>query len=260
MIEKIIMFFKGLDWAANMLAFLPLLGGVVWAFRYWEKIVAWFGKRKHLNIKDHMASNTTNYIFDNKKVKIVIVDDNPDDFPLDYLRNTFGQISVFERISLSEASKLMGYDLVFLDMMGVVKEDPKYGGLQLIKKIKELADAPIVVAVSGARFDPTASDYFNAADDTLKKPLTEIKCEEVVVDLLKEKLSPNKAADVIDSEIMAKSRNEREKNRINTLFFAFLDNKISLEALRSGLLNDFRHLDTALVIAKALRVKAAYVA
>lgn len=258
MIQEIKAFFESIGWLANMLALLPIIGGIIWTHKNWEKIVGWFGKRKYLSIADHMASRINGYTFDRKQVKIVVVDDNPDDFPLEYLRNTFGQVMVYEKISLTEASKLIGYDLIFLDMMGVVKEDQKYGGLQLIKKIKELPDSPIVVAVSGARFDPTATDYFRTADDVLKKPLTEIKCEEAVVDLLVEKLSPYKSADVIDGEIMAKSKNEREKSKALILIFQYLEGKISLDQLRSELLNSFRHMDTALITAKSSRVKAAY--
>jgi CheY-like chemotaxis protein len=240
------------------MALLPLFGSAVWIYKKWGAILKWFGRRKLAGMKDYMAVNPPNYTFDNKGVKIVVVDDNPDDFPLDYLRSTFGQVAVFDKISLSEASKLVGYDLIFLDMTGVVKEDLKYGGLQLIKKVKELPDSPIVVAVSRARFDPTATDYFKIADDVLKKPLTEMKCEEVVLDLVKDKLSPFKAADIIDSEILGKSKNDREKDKMNNLVFSFLDKKISLDVLRAELLNSYRHLDTSLIVTNVQRIKAAY--
>lgn len=258
MLQDIKAYFEGLSWAANIMAFLPIFGGAIWIYRKWEAILKWFSRRKLASIKDYMTINAPNYTFNNKSVKIVVVDDNPDDFPLEYLRNTFGQITVFDKISLSEASKLVGYDLIFLDMTGVVKEDPKYGGLQLIKKVKELPDAPIVVAVSRARFDPTATDYFRIADDVLKKPLTEMKCEEVVLELVKDKMSPFKAADAIDSEILGKSKNDREKDKMNTLVFSFLDGKISIDALRSELLNSYRHLDTSLIVSSVQRVKATY--
>lgn len=241
------------------MAFLPFLGGVLWIYKKWGVILKWFGRRKLSSVKDYITVNNPNYVFDNKGVKIVVVDDNPDDFPLDYLRSTFGQVTVFDKISLSEASKLIGYDLIFLDMTGVVKEDLKYGGLQLIKKVKDLPDSPIVVAVSRARFDPTATDYFKIADDVLKKPLTEMKCEDVVLDLVKDKLSPFKAADTIDSEILSRSKNDREKYKINDLIFSFLDEKILLDSLRAQLLNSYRHLDTSLVLANIQRIKAAYV-
>jgi len=252
-------YLEGLSWAANLMALLPISGGAIWIYKKWGTIVAWFGRRKLVGVKDYMVMNVPNYIFDNKNVKIVVIDDNPDDFPLDYLRNTFGQITVFDKISLSETSRLIGNDLIFLDMMGVVKEDSRYGGLQLIKKIKALPVPPIVVAVSGARFDPTASDYFKIADDALKKPLTEMKCEEVVLELVKDKMSPFKAADTIDSEILSKSKNDREKNKINALIFSFLEGKISLDALRGELLNSYRHIDTSLVISNVQRVRDAYV-
>lgn len=240
------------------MAFLPVLGGALSIYKKWEGILRWFGRRKLANVRDYMIVNNPNYTFDNKAVKIVVVDDNPDDFPLDYLRNSFGQVTVFDKISLSEASKLVGYDLIFLDMTGVVKEDLKYGGLQLIKKVKDLPDSPIVVAVSRARFDPTATDYFKIADDVLKKPLTELKCEEVVLELVKDKLSPFKAADTIDSEILGKSKNDREKYKMTSLIFSFLDEKISFDGLRGELLNSYRHLDTTLILANAKRIKAAY--
>jgi CheY-like chemotaxis protein len=251
-------YFEGLSWAANFMAFLPIFGSALWVYKKWENILKWFGRRKLAGIKDYMTLNTLNYTFDIKGVKLVVVDDNPDDFPLDYLRSTFGQVTVIDKISLSEASRLVGYDLIFLDMTGVVTEDPKYGGLQLIKKVKQLPDSPIVVAVSRARFDPTATDYFRIADDVLKKPLTEMKCEEVVLELVKDKLSPFKAADTIDSEILSKSKNDREKDKMNNLVFSFLDKKISLDELRAELLNSYRNLDTSLILANIQRIKAAY--
>ncbi|MEM8510820.1 CheY-like chemotaxis protein [Massilia sp. MP_M2] len=240
------------------MAFLPIFGGALWIYKKKENILKWFGRRKLAGIKDYMILNAPNYAFDIKGVKIVVVDDNPDDFPLDYLRSTFGQVTVIDKISLSEASRLVGYDLIFLDMTGVVTEDPKYGGLQLIKKVKQLPDSPIVVAVSRARFDPTATDYFRIADDVLKKPLTEMKCEEVVLELVKDKLSPFKAADTIDSEILSKSKNDREKDKMNNLVFSFLDKKILLDELRGELLNSYRNLDTSLILVNVQRIKAAY--
>ncbi|QDD63483.1 hypothetical protein EJD96_04630 [Herbaspirillum seropedicae] len=258
MFQQIKVFFEELSWLANLLALVPVLVGAYGVYRKREILVGWFTKRRYLSLADYVTSRIPHYSFDNKKVKLVIVDDSPTDFPIEYLKRTFGQVTVYQKISLSEASNFIGHDLIFLDMMGVVEEDKKYGGLQLIKKIKEIPDSPVVVAVSGARFDPTATDYFRSADDVLKKPLTEIKCEEVVLDLLKEKLSPQKAADFIDGEIMAKSRNEREKGKVLQLFLSFLENKVQLDELRSELVNSYRHMDTALLIAKIKRVKDAY--
>lgn len=258
MFQEVRAFFDSLGWLANMLALAPVLGAILGLYTKREKIMGWFNKRKYLSVADHLQAHLANYSFKANDVKLAIVDDTPDDFPLDYLKHTFGQVDVFEKFSLSEASRLVGYDLVFLDMMGVVKEDSRYGGLQLIRKIKELPDAPTVVAVSGARFDATATDYFRAADDVMKKPLTEIKCEEIVLDLLKEKTSPHKSADTIDGELMAKSRDERERTKALSLIAKYLDGAIELDAFRGELLEKFRHMDTALIVAKATRIRDSY--
>lgn len=260
MFEAVKGFFDGLSWLANMLALLPIVGGIYAAFMNRKKIMAWFRKRAYLNVADHLNTHLIKYTFNTKEVKLAIVDDNPDDFPLDYLRSTFGKVDIYDKFSLSETSRLIGYDLVFLDMMGVVKEDSKYGGLQLIRKIKDMPDAPSVVAVSGAQFDPTATDYFRSADDVMKKPLTEFKCEEIVVDLLKEKTSPYKSADAIDGEIMAKSKNEKERGKILQLIIKYLEMKIEIENFRAELLDNYRHLDTALIVAKAARIRESYAA
>jgi CheY-like chemotaxis protein len=260
MFEAVKAYFEGLGWLANMLALVPVFGGAYAAYKRREKILSWFGRRRYLSVADYISAHLIDYFFDKKKVKIVVIDDSPDDIPIEYLRETFGQVLIFEKISLAEASRVMGHDIVFLDMMGVVKEDPKYGGLQLIRKIKDLPDAPMVIAVSGARFDPTASDYFKAADDVLKKPVSEYQCEEVVKELVEEKFSPYKSADTIDGEIMAKSRDEKEKRKASQLIFNYLDEKIALDQLRAELVNGYRHMDTALLVAKAKRIKDAYAA
>jgi CheY-like chemotaxis protein len=258
MLQEIKQFFDGLGWLANMLALGPVVAAVLGIYTKRKTIMGWFKKRKYLSVADHLQTHLTGYSFKTAEVKLAIVDDTPEDFPLEYLKNTFGRVDVFEKISLSEASRLVGYDLVFLDMMGVVKEDNKYGGLQLIRKIKELPDAPTVVAVSGARFDATATEYFRAADDVMKKPLTEIKCEEIVLDLLKEKTSPHKSADTIDGELMAKSKNERERGKALGLVIKYLDRTLTVEQFRAELLEHFRHIDTALVVAKATRIRDSY--
>lgn len=258
MIDQIKTYFNDLGWAANIMAFLPIFGGLAWVYKKKEQILGLFSKRAHMSIADYLRLRLTSYEFDPKRVKIVVIDDTLDDFPINYLKNSFGEVVTYSKFSLSETSRLMGYDLVFLDMMGVVTEDQKYGGLQLIKKIKQLPDPPTVVAVSGARFDPTASDYFKAADDVLKKPLSEFQCGEVVLELLKEKMSPYKAADTIDGELMAKSRDEKEKGKLLELLVKFLDSKIEPDEFRAELVSKFRHVDTSLIVSKTKRIKDAY--
>lgn len=258
MFEEIKSFFNELGWLANLLALSSIFVTAFGVFKKRKQIMIWLRKRKYISVADHLNAHLINYSFKTAEVKLAIVDDTPQDFPLDYLKNTFGRVDVFDKFSLSDASRLVGYDLVFLDMMGVVKEDAKYGGLKLIRKIKELPDAPTVVAVSGARFDATATDYFRAADDVMKKPLTEIKCEEIVLDLLKEKTSPHKSADSIDSELMVKSRDDRERAKVIGLVVKYLDKNIELEQFRAELLKDFRHMDTALIVAKATRIRDCY--
>ena len=55
---------------------------------------------------------------------------------------------ILYQFALANIDALAQVDLLALDIADVVPEDPKRGGLQLIKKTKQLPNAPIVIAVS----------------------------------------------------------------------------------------------------------------
>jgi len=116
---------------------------------------------------------------------IAVVDDEIEDFPVNYLRRAGFKIDTFKKISLTEVNRLENYDIVFLDIVGVVEEDWFRGGLELIKRIRELPVSPIVIAISGRKFDPTVSDFFKLADDTMRKPVKEVECEEEIEPFLR---------------------------------------------------------------------------
>lgn len=113
-------------------------------------------------------------------VRIAIVDDQPSDFPTAELKADGYQVQVYKQVTLATTAQLATYDIVFLDMKGIVKDDPELGGLKLIAELRRTNPSQKICAVSSKTFDPTATEFFRQANDYKKKPLTAHECRSVI--------------------------------------------------------------------------------
>lgn len=151
---------------------------------------------RHIGEASHTLNNSAVASF-----RIAIIDDQPDDFPVEYLRSLGYQIACFSQFPIANAGALETFDLLILDIAGVVPEDMRRGGLQLIKIAKALPYPPVVVAVSGKTYDPTVTEFFRLAEAQLKKPLGKLEFEEMIRTLLSSVRSPHALAEQIDALI-----------------------------------------------------------
>lgn len=167
-------FFEGQSALAN---FLQIGGGVVTFI-----LLAWRGGKWVLKrIQSNRLSTVSLWLTGKslqsssaKSLRIAVVDDHPDDYPLDSLRQLGYSVVHIASLGLGDIPTLLAYQCVLLDINGVLVEDPKRGGLEILKRLKA-ADGPYVVAVSSKGFDITMSDFFMLADQRLKKPIPEPK-------------------------------------------------------------------------------------
>ena len=144
--------------------------------------------------------------------KLAIVDDKPDDFPVDYLRQCGYDLTVIEKISLANTVDLLRYDLIAMDITNVVVEDEAKGGLELIRRVKASPNPPIVIAVSGKRYDPTVTEFFKLSDYQMKKPVTAANLESAIVKLLTERWAPGSIAASMD-KIISSAIGDDDKRR-----------------------------------------------
>jgi CheY-like chemotaxis protein len=142
--------------------------------------------------------NDSEYI--KKIAEIAIVDDNPNDFPTADLRKAGYRVKTYKQVTLNDISRLAEYDVVFLDIHGIVKDDIEEGGLKLLPKLRDANPQQKICAVSSRAFDPTATAFFKRADDVQKKPVNAQKCQEVIDALALEKLNPSTLASHLDNE------------------------------------------------------------
>ena len=124
-----------------------------------------------------------------KRAKIVVIDDDPDSFPYDILRNEGYTIEFWEKVKSLSRLENGDFDIIILDIGGLAAEYTKEDGLGVLEHIKKYNPSQIVVAFSGQTFDIGKTHFWKMSDDCLSKPVDAIKCKEVIDTLLQEKFT-----------------------------------------------------------------------
>jgi hypothetical protein len=158
---------------------------------------------------------------------IAIVDDDPGDFPISELKADGLRVKAFKQVRLNDLGPLAEYDIVFLDMHGVVRDDVTEGGLRLIGRLLEANPRQRICAVSSKTFDPTAMSFFRQAHDVKRKPMTAQACSDVIGVFLREKLDPVRLALHLDSVTSHLTRSTRKALIAQTEQFAASARKAS---------------------------------
>ena len=190
--DAIAKFFNEYGWLANALGILvPLGGGILFFFRF---LRPWLRKGDINWLLPKTLQTVWTIDLAKSIARIAIVDDQHQDFPINDLKSDGYQVQTFRHVQLANIQGLASYDIVFLDMKGIVKDDPDYGGLKLIAELRKLNPQQKICAVSGQTFDPTATEFFKQADDYKKKPLTAQECKTVIDSFIEESFDPSKLA------------------------------------------------------------------
>lgn len=132
----------------------------------------------------------------------VVVDDKPDDFPVEFMRGFFYSVVVETKVSLNDAHRLSQFDVIFLDVADVVSEDARRGGALLIERIRQYRQDGIIVSVSSKKYDVEVTRYFEAADIRIRKPVTANSIEEQFMAHLGNKVGPESLAREIDEAVL----------------------------------------------------------
>ncbi len=208
-IAEAIVFFNEMGWVANALAVAaPATATCGFIYKNRKNL---FKGSSFLRFAESSVSLTKWNLEDSKKLsKVAIVDDEPEDFPINDLRGAGFSIKSYRQVKLADVAELAKFDVVFLDMYGIVKDDPASGGLRLISELRALNPGQKICAVSSKTFDPTASAFFKQADEVQKKPIAAQKCQELLRTLLGEKLNPLVLGRDIDQQLASDVKTRRK--------------------------------------------------
>jgi len=127
-----------------------------------------------------------------RRVKIVVIDDEEDSFPCKLLRDDGYTIEWWQNIDARGLQRLENgdFDIIILDIMGVAgAEVSSTDGIGVLKRVKSVNPNQVVVAFSGQSFDLSKTEFWRLADDALTKPVTIIRCKELLDRLTREKIT-----------------------------------------------------------------------
>lgn len=175
-----------------------------------------------------------------KSLTCVVVDDKPEDFPAEFLRGMFKSVFFETKVSLNDARRLSEFDVIFLDVAGVVVEDLQRGGALLIKDIRSLRSDGLIISVSSKKYDVEVTDYFEIADIRIRKPVQAATVQQQVMAHLRNEAGPMVIAHRIDTRLAL------DRRRLRRRLIDLLDSESALstadvpnELLTAGLGDDF---------------------
>ncbi|MGY0217597.1 hypothetical protein ACWJJH_09435 [Endozoicomonadaceae bacterium StTr2] len=255
MIEKIIGFWDNYGWLANLMTIVlgigTIIGAIYGLYQFIKRIMK--SRKDYSNIYNYIQDKPTGKTIKNRK--IAIIDDQPENYPLEYLRKAGFNITVYEKVSLSNYSFVSDYDLIFLDITNVVEEDLERGGFELIKRIRDELIDVVIVGMSSKRFDPTLTEFFKMADDQSKTPISEKDCEKLITDTLEKHYSAKKIATNID-DLISKSRvTHKQHKKLVGFLTSYLDGEISGDKFNRSVSQYAYCVDTNKLYEKSKKLK-----
>ncbi len=185
-----------------------------------------------------------------KRTRIVVIDDDPDSFPVALLRKEGYAIDQWDKVeTMSDLTDGL-FDIIFLDIHGVAEHLSEQDGLGIIEHIKNREPSQIVVAFSGDSYDLSKNRFFAMADDTLAKPIDVAKCKESIDRLIEARHRPEFYWGQIAQSLKNLGLSTRKVRKLETQFAKALakkDKDGAMEVLK-GVVTDPEVLKTLISI------------
>lgn len=232
--SQFIAFWNGSGWLANfftvVLGLLTVGGGIFSISKRGRTLLD--NKNDYSNILSYIKNKypveSKDYL---KRRKIAVIDDQPENYPIDYIRKRGFNLMIYEEVSLADYSFIKDYDLIFMDVTNVVKEDSQRGGFELIKRVRSEFKGVAIIGVSSKRFDPTLTEFFKMCDEQSRTPIDEQDCEKLITDLLERKFSPLNIAKDVDQMLAESFLSHSQNKKIIKAITSFLNGTINDENL-----------------------------
>ena len=125
-----------------------------------------------------------------KRTRIVVIDDERTTFPFDVLQEQGYSIDHWPDVKGLAKLENGFYDIIILDIGGIGRElDEINEGIAVLKHLKKLNPAQVVVAFSGQSYESAKIPFFQLADQYVPKPTPAITWKEIIDDLIKTKIT-----------------------------------------------------------------------
>lgn len=162
-----------------------------------------------------------------KRVKIVVIDDEESSFPFKLLQDDGYTIEWWEKVDSRKLQRLESgdFDIIILDIQGVADTSiSSTDGIGVLKRVKSVNPCQIVVAFSGHSYDLSKTEFWKLADDALTKPVTIIKCKELLDRLIEENITLTNYWKAINKFMLDSGVNHKTINKVERIIAQSLKN------------------------------------
>jgi DNA-binding NtrC family response regulator len=150
-----------------------------------------------------------------KRTRIVVIDDKEDEFPFHVLKKQGYAIDYWPDVTDVEKLERGFYDIIILDIGGVGAElDSDNEGVGILRHIKTVNPAQIVVAYSGQSHESRRIPFFKLADQYVPKPTNAITWKETLDDLIRTKVTVDYYWDSLRALLQAQGVDQKRLDRL----------------------------------------------
>lgn len=175
-----------------------------------------FGKKYTF---DDIQKNDINDL--KKRIKIVVIDDNKDSFPVDTMQDFGFTIEYWSIINSKKFKRLENneFDIIVLDIEGVVDtvELGEKDGLDILKILKNKNKKQIIIAFSGKTYDVSKGEFWKLANGFLKKPINALDTKETLEDIIIENYSINNLIEQMQKLIKKEVENNNDISSLENI-------------------------------------------
>lgn len=126
-----------------------------------------------------------------KRIRIIAIDDIYDHLPVEGLKRNSFNFEYIDRIDSQMLAEIERgtYDIVIVDIEGIVSPDIAENGWEIIKRLKHANPSIILVAFSGEKFGISSHKYREYYDELVEKPISLATWMTILDDLIKQKIT-----------------------------------------------------------------------
>lgn len=186
-----------------------------------------------------------------KRTKIVVIDDDEHAFPTNALVDGGYTVEHWPQLKSLDRLQQGDFDIIVLDIAGVAAHfSPEDDGFGILQHLKAHNPSQIIVAFSGQSFDLSKQRFFKLADDTMPKPVTPLKCMEVLDQLIESRMTVKHLWETVVALLRSADVPEKKIKQ--------LENQIAA-AVSAGGKADYRTIVSGVIEKSDLAAKAAAV-
>ncbi|WP_163714530.1 response regulator [Mangrovibacterium lignilyticum] len=171
-----------------------------------------------------------------KRIRIVVVDDEEDSFPVKLFQTEGYAIDKWEKVLDYGKLESGFYDIIVLDIQGVAMHISEDDGLGVLESLKSNNPAQIIIAFSQHSYDLSKSRFWELADEKIAKPSDFLKMKKIIDNLIVTKYKPDRYINTLRGVLENKEFKPAERKSIDKLITNTINSgmKPDLEKILSG--------------------------